>query len=114
MNLDKLENLLHACVSLAFGVGLLVAFAPPARADAAEDWVRHREANNLAVNPKPSLPGELAASGGPVPDGFLEPLPDAYAKGNGNGNGHGTSACEFLAELAKSNGDVRGEDAACE
>ena len=114
MNLEKLENLLHAGVVLAFGVGLLVAFAPPARADAAADWVAYREANNLAVDPKPSLPGELPVGGGPVPDTLAAPLPEARANGNGNGNGHGAKRCELLAELAKSDGDVRGEDVRCE
>jgi hypothetical protein len=115
MNLGKVENVLHAVVALSFGVGLLVAFAPPARAET-EDWVALRVANGLPVDPKPSLPGELPTDGGPVPDTLLVPLPDAVA-GNGNGNGHGVAVrlCEdpFAVELARSDGDVGGEDAKC-
>ena len=114
MNLEKLEDLLHACVALALGVGLLVAVVPHARADAGEDWVAYRVAHGLAVDPKPSLPGELPVGGGPVPDTLAVPLPDAVAaNGNGNGNGHGATRCELLVELAKSDGDTRGEDVEC-
>ena len=112
MNLEKLENLLHAFVAFAFGAGLLVAAAQPARADASDDWVAYRVANGLPVNPKPSLPGERPPNDGPVPDTLRAPLPDAVG---GNGNGHGAKFCDdpFAVELARTDGDVRGDDARC-
>lgn len=112
MSLEKVENLLHACVALSFAAGLLVVVAPPAKADAAGDWLAYRLANGLPVDPKPSLPGELPVGDGPVPDSLLEPLPNAFP---GNGNGNGGKFCEdaLAVEMAKSDGDVRGEDALC-
>jgi hypothetical protein len=108
----KVENVLHAVVAFAFGAGLLVAVVKPAKADAAADWVEFRVASGLPVDPKPSLPGELPVGGGPVADALPEPLP--AVNGNGNGNGH-AKLCDdpFVVELARSDGDVRGEDARC-
>ena len=101
--------MLHVVVAFVLGAGLLVAAVKPVKADAAADWVAYRVANGLPVDPKPSLPGELPV-GGPVADA-LEP--DAV-NGNGNGYGH-AKLCDdpFVVELARSDGDVRGEDARC-
>ena len=104
VNLEKLENVLHAFVAFVFGVGLLVALAPPAKADAAEVWVAYRVANGLPVDPEPTPPGELPV-GGPVPDAATATLPVA-ANGNGEEVEAEGEAREdpFLVELARTDG----------
>lgn len=113
MNLAKLENLLHAGLAFSFAVGLLFVVAPPARADAADDWAAYRQARGLPVTAEPSAPGERSAAEGPAPEARLVSL-EASVGGEGNGNGHEARSCDpFLVELAKSDGDTRGETARC-
>ena len=102
------NHLLQALVACA-----LAASALPASAEAIDDWIAYRMANNLAVDPAPSKPGQLPTFVGPVPDTLLVPLPDTVGNGNGNGNGHSSRCDPLIVEMAKSDGDTRGEDVAC-
>jgi hypothetical protein len=99
----------------------------PAAADAADDWVAYREANGLPVDPQPSRPEQLPGFAGPVPEAPLTPLDlerdvmVAKANGHGNGNGNGNGGYHwprpcggFFVELAKTDGDTRGESANCQ
>jgi hypothetical protein len=115
MNVQKLENLLHASVAFSFVAGLLFAVAPPARADAADDWAAYREAHGLPVTAEPSTP----SNGSRASKARYASLPavvraDSDGNGEGEGNDRDARNCDpLLVEMARTDGDVRGETAPC-
>ena len=108
------HQLLQALV--ACSLASLALHAAADAADAVDHWVLYRVSNGLPVDPKPSLPGELPTFAGPVPDAPITPLDAEREKalGYGNGNGAGHGRCEFFVELARSDGDTRGQDVSCD
>jgi hypothetical protein len=110
VNNQKLEKLLHACAAFSFGTSLLASVPPLAKADAADDWVRYRQANNLPVDPKPSVSCEKRAEGNVAKRTLVASLANTVQESS-------EEACEpvkacsdpFLVELARTDGDPKGE-----
>jgi hypothetical protein len=113
MNLAKLDNLLHASVAFLIAVGLMFVASPPARADAADEWVAYRVAHGLPVMPEASPPDKRPSDEGAVPKARLASLP-ATVGTDGNDSGNDGRYCDpFLIEMARTDGDVLGESARC-